>query len=90
MSQPLTLHHWHTEQGEREWVCVAYDHGPMCRRCQELTGDEVALGLVANVELGNMEIVVGGDTFNDWRFKLTDRGRAAVDALGRDAGAGAS
>lgn len=70
------LHRWTDAEGQ-EWVCAAYDHGPLCRRCWPVDG--ALAGCLDNVERGFMEMV-GTDTAEP-RFRLTPAGEEHVHAL---------
>jgi hypothetical protein len=73
----VTLHRWRNRDGQ-EWACAAYDHGPLCRRCQPV--DDVMAALLDNVEMGRMEIV-GTDGAGDFRFRVTDLGLQHVKGM---------
>lgn len=68
-----TLYRW-TDKQNQEWACCAYDHGPMCRRCQPVNDETMRLLLDA-VEDRLAEV---RDTDEGFSFKLTDKGSALV------------
>jgi len=65
-----TLHRFVVSADGREWACMAYDHGPLCRLCQPVDGVLAAyLDLVVD---GSMEARQDGSgTFS---FHVTDAG----------------
>jgi hypothetical protein len=65
-----TLHRWTNPTGD-EWACVAYDHGPMCRRCQPVTPTFAAL--LSLVMDGDMEIT-DCDSAGEFQWRLTVEG----------------
>jgi hypothetical protein len=73
----VKMHRWRNPDGQ-EWACVAYDHGPFCRRCQPVT--ETLYGLLENVRLGRMEIV-GANPDGEFKFRLTAEGEARAEDL---------
>ena len=62
------LHVW--TQGEERWCCVAYDHGPMCRRCVRM--EEPVEAVLQNVLEGNA--VVKDDPDKGMVFQITAAG----------------
>jgi hypothetical protein len=69
-------------QGDGQWACVAYDHGPFCRRCVHLDGIEAAC--LVNVIEGTLAVEDHPDL--GWRFHLTDSGKARVETAIRRGG----
>lgn len=63
--------------GYRMWACTAYDHGPMCRLCQEVDG--VLNACLVNVLDGRMTCRQGPD--GEFSFHVTQAGRDAVRAM---------
>ena len=52
-----TLHRW--TQGGKEWFCLAYDHGPMCRQCTNIPTDHhqsVVRMLLTEIEARDKEL----------------------------------
>lgn len=70
-----TLYLW--EQDGVQWACCAYDHGPMCRRCQKVEGTMASL--IDNVLDGNMWIM--DDPKGDFKFQVTPKGKAYAKEL---------
>lgn len=73
----MNLVRWTNRDGQ-EWACVAYDHGPMCRRCQIV--DDTLAACLENVEMGNMEIV-GADEDGQFKLRVTEQGEERVREL---------
>jgi hypothetical protein len=76
-----TLHVFLTgteEIGYRMWACTAYDHGPHCRRCQEVDG--VLNALLVNVLDGQMTCRQRPDDA-EFLFHVTKAGEDAVRAM---------
>lgn len=71
-----TLHVWisGTEDEPEMWACQVYDHGPMCRLCQEVDG--VLNACLLNAIDGRMEC--DQDQDGQFRFKVTKAGEDAV------------
>lgn len=72
-----TLHAFLTgtkEVGYKLWACAAYDHGPMCRLCQEV--DDVLNACLINVLDGRMTCRQDAD--GRFEFKVTKAGEDAV------------
>lgn len=61
----------------RRWACMAYDHGPLCRRCQSM--DEVLEAMLENVLDGRMIPRQRPD--GQFEFKMTEAGNQAAGAL---------
>lgn len=70
------LRRW-TRKGE-EWVCGAYDHGPMCRLCR-IVDPTLAL-VLENLDKGYVEYV-GVDRDGEPQFRVTAEGKRRVDSL---------
>jgi hypothetical protein len=69
-----TLHVWTNGEYGR-WWCIAYDHGPFCRRCKPL--DETTEALLENVLDGRMEMK-DDDPDRGLIFRLTEVGIRGV------------
>lgn len=67
-----------TEDAPELWACSVYDHGPMCRLCQEVDG--VTNACLVNVIDGRMECDQDPQT-GEFRFKVTQAGEDAVRAM---------
>lgn len=63
--------------GGKLWACSVYDHGPMCRLCQEVDG--VLNACLVNVIDGRMTCRQDGD--GEFQFKVTRAGEDAVRAM---------
>jgi hypothetical protein len=68
------LHHWTV--ADRQWVCAAPDHGPLCRRCIDITDNTVALGILDNYTAGHITFEGATDNtdIDTYRWKLTPQG----------------
>lgn len=73
----IVLLRWASIDGQ-EWACIAYDHGPFCRRCQAV--DATAIACLENVVDGLFEIV-GQDDGGDFILRLTDKGNRRAERL---------
>lgn len=73
LSNGKTLKVW--SQSDGQWACIAYDHGPFCRRCRHISEDESEASLVSHVIDGNMEME---DSPDGWRFRVRALGEAEV------------
>ena len=75
-----TLRVW-TQRGEftepERWCCIAYDHGPMCRRCEPF--DEVAEGMYEGVMEGYS--TVRDHPQKGMVFAITEKGTARARQL---------
>ena len=76
MPADRTLYRWIDSDG-KEWACGAYDHGPLCRLCQQVDGTFHAC--LENVEQGRFEWQINSE--GEFRFRLTAAGTAAADQL---------
>lgn len=77
MADERTPLRWTDREG-REWACSAYDHGPLCRRCQPV--DEVLAAMLTNTEKGYMTVHTEAD--GSFSFAMTAAGtQAAGDIL---------
>lgn len=74
------LHRWTDADGE-DWACAAYDHGPLCRLCQRVSG--TLFYCLENVMDGLFEIV-GTAPDGDFQFRVTDEGKRRVEHLTGD------
>lgn len=74
------LYRW--EQHGQEWACCAYDHGPMCRRCQPVE-DGTTAECLNNVEQGYMEMFDADR--EGWQFRVTAQGERRLRELLQDA-----
>jgi hypothetical protein len=74
------FHHW-TDRDGREWACLAYDHGPLCRLCREVT-DGVESACLANVDKGYFDVRGRAqDPVGEWQFQVTESGKRYIAAL---------
>ena len=64
-----TLRVWTHGNGER-WCCIAYDHGPFCRRCEPF--DEITEGVLEGVLEGYS--TVRDDPKKGMVFQITEKG----------------
>lgn len=72
------LHRWVGAES-REWACAAYDHGPFCRLCQDVTNDEVAKGCLELVEMDLFEVKC--DSNGKLQFRATSMGQLEAQEL---------
>jgi hypothetical protein len=70
---PRTLRIW--SQSEGQWACVAYDHGPFCRRCQKL--DPTAAACLAVVLERHMDVF--DDPTRGMVFQVNEAGKVRVE-----------
>lgn len=79
LNNERTLHVWlgGTEDEPLLWACSVYDHGPMCRLCQEVDG--MLNACLVNVLDGRMEC--DQDANGNFHFKVTPAGADALKAM---------
>lgn len=73
------LHIW-TDRDGFKWACCAYDHGSMCRRCRQVTGNPTLEALIENVLLGRLWIFDSAEQ-DDLIFKITPEGTKYVEQM---------
>lgn len=86
LGEGQTLHVWIRRSDYVDpsmWACTAYDHGPLCRRCQEVDGTTNAC-LLAVID-GMMKIRQNPDTA-EFEFSVTTAGEDRVRNLIRELG----
>jgi hypothetical protein len=74
-----TVHVWEGSANEYGpvWACVAYDHGPMCRRCQPVDG--MLMACLQAVAEGLLE--AWADNEGKFQFRVSKKGVAAMESL---------
>jgi hypothetical protein len=71
------LRRW-TNRHHEEWVCGAYDHGPMCRLCRRV--DPTLALVLENLDKGYVEYV-NVDQDGEPQFRVTPAGQDRVARL---------